>query len=103
MELHKITGVKVADRSELYVHFDDGSVALIDLSPMLAQGGVFEPLRDSRLFFSVEVGPRGRSLIWKIGQGEDDVVDLCADSLWLMAQPDKAPSSLVAEPRRNDR
>jgi hypothetical protein len=54
---------------------------------MLAQGGVFQRLRDPNIFQSVKIGSDGRTLIWKVGDGEDDVVDLCADALWLMARP----------------
>ena len=61
--------------------------AMVDLSPMLAQGGVFQRLRDPNIFQSVKIGSDGRTLIWKVGDGEDDVVDLCADALRLMARP----------------
>src|SRR5262249_31903225 len=37
---------------------------------MLAQGGVFAPLRDQQRFNTVEVGPAGRTILWR-GGGED--------------------------------
>lgn len=88
IKLHTITSAKriVDGKFELGIHFDDG-FALVDLSPLLAQGGVFEPLRDPESFAAVEVGPRGRTLLWHVGE---DVVDLCADALWLMAHPDRS-------------
>jgi hypothetical protein len=55
-----------------------------DLAPLLAQGGVFEPQRDPKVFEAVEVGPHGRTLVWHVGE---DVIDLDADALWTMAQP----------------
>jgi hypothetical protein len=53
---------------------------------------VFEPLRDPKRFAAVEVGPRGRTLVWHVGE---DVVDLCADALWLMAHPDADPPAVT--------
>lgn len=94
-KLHTIKELKLfgARDGRLYLRFDDDDRPqfhdVVDLSPMLAQGGVFAPLRDPAVFASVEIGPRGRTLIWKVGEGEDDVVDLCADALWLMAHPEE--------------
>jgi hypothetical protein len=88
MELHWIKFVKPSDGGRLYLGFDGAGSddqVMVDLSSMLAQGGVFEPLRDPACFAAVEIGPRGRTLLWRIGE---DVVDLCADALWLMAHPD---------------
>ena len=88
MKLHTIAAVKTIEGSfQLYLEFedDDDGVALVDLSPILAQGGVFEPLRDLNRFQAVQVGPRGRTLVWRVGE---NVVDLCADAMWLMAHPD---------------
>jgi Protein of unknown function (DUF2442) len=83
----------------LLLRFDDDDRAeptdLVDLAAMLAQGGVFEPLRDPNLFMAVEIGPRGRSVVWHVGE---NVVDLCADSLWLMAHPNADPAQPPADP-----
>ena len=87
MKLHTIKRVKPGGQS-LFIAFDDDDVT-VDLSPILAQGGVFEPLRDPKVFEAVEVEPDGRTLLWHIGE---DVVDLCADALWLMAHPEAARS-----------
>jgi hypothetical protein len=88
MKLHTITGVKpYDDAGRLLLRFDDDDrrelTSLVDLSSMLAQGGAFEQLRDPRRFMAVEIGPRGRTLVWHVG---DDVIDLCADALWMMAR-----------------
>jgi hypothetical protein len=85
--LHTISFAKSYDQSgRMWVQFDDDLDAVIDLSPFLAQGGVFEPLRDFQHFAAVEVGANGRSIIWRIGE---DIFDLSADTLWLMAHPVK--------------
>ncbi len=90
MQLHTMTDVKPTGAAMLQIFFDDGSAPEVDLSSMLAQGGVFEPLRDPARFNAVEVGPRGRTLVWHVGK---DVVDLCADALWLMAHSEAARSA----------
>jgi hypothetical protein len=100
MKLHRIRRVKpYDDRGRMWVDFDDDDNAVIDLSPILAQGGVFEALRDFNRFAAVEVGPHGRSLLWRVG---DDVVDLCADALWLMVHPEDrlavATAAAAAQP-----
>lgn len=84
-ELHTIKFVKLWNFTELslLVVFDAGD-RFVDLTPVIAQGGVFEPLRDWTHFEKVEVGPNSRSLVWHVGE---DVIDLDADALWAIAQP----------------
>jgi hypothetical protein len=93
MKLHTIKWVKplLPQPGRLQVCFEDDSAPVIDLSPILTQGGVFEPLsgplqEHRERFAAVEVGPRGRTLVWRVG---DDIVDLCADALWLIAHPEE--------------
>jgi hypothetical protein len=99
--LHTITFVKPLEVGRVQLGFDDETDwPVIDLSPLLAQGGVFAPLRDPARFNAVEVGPRGRSLLWRLPAGaptdqvhglpDAEIVDLCADALWLMAHPEHA-------------
>jgi hypothetical protein len=89
MKLHTIKYVKYGEVPRLFIAFDDDDVT-VDLSAMLAQGGVFEPLRDPGLFAAVEVAADGRTIFWRLGE---DVVDLCADALWLMAHPEEPPDA----------
>ena len=64
--------------ARLLLNFDDDDRSelthRVDLSPMLAQGGVFEPLREPAIFERVQIGPHGRTLVWKVGVNEDDIV-----------------------------
>jgi uncharacterized protein YuzE len=83
-KLREIKFVKPWSESSLLVVFVDDGGRLVDLAPTLAQGGVFEPLRDQTRFAAVEVGPQGRTLVWRVGE---DVIDLDVDALWAMAQP----------------
>lgn len=87
---HTITSAKRIEdgKFEVGIDFDDG-FAIVDLSPIFARGGVFEPLRDPATFAGMRVGPHGHSLVWsgwKVGKNKDDIV-LSADALWLMAHP----------------
>jgi len=60
---------------------------MVDLSSVIARGGVFERLKDSKIFPSVEIGQDRRALIWRIGKGENDVIVVSAEELWLMKRP----------------
>jgi hypothetical protein len=42
------------------------------------------------------VGPRGRTLEWRVGE---DVIDLCADALRLMAHPEERMDSFLPSPQ----
>jgi hypothetical protein len=92
-ELHTIKDLKLFGPGDtrLLLSFDDDNRTefhdKVDLSPILAQPGVFERLRDPHLFQYVKIGPGGRSLIWKFGEGEHDVISVGADALWLMKVP----------------
>ena len=92
MMLHTINFVEPLAGGHLNLGFDreDDRIEIveIDLSPLLAQGGSFAPLHDPRLFNTVEIGPHGRTIFWRV---DDEIVDLCADALWLMVHPEDAP------------
>ncbi len=61
----------------------DGAESVLDLNPVLAKGGVSAFLTDPAAFNAVEVGGRGRTLVWRDPDGDE--IDLCADALWRMA------------------
>ena len=61
----------------------DSSESVIDLDPVLAQGGVFASLADPVALEAVAVGERGRTLVWIDPEGDE--IDLCADALWRLA------------------
>ena len=77
--------------ARLFVSFDDDDRPefhdMVDLSPIIAQGGIFERLQDPNIFQWVKIGPDQLTLIWRVGKGEDDVVALSADALWAMKIP----------------
>jgi hypothetical protein len=49
----------------------------------VAKGGAFNVLADQTRFEAVQIGERGRTLIWHDDAGDE--IDLCADALWQMA------------------
>lgn len=77
--LHIIRSLAAAPPHGLRLVFDDGAVAEIDLSPLIASGGVFQPLARWETFRQARLDARGRAVCWP---GD---VDLCADALWMEA------------------
>jgi len=67
-----------------------GPVTVLDMGPIIAEGGVFTALEDPALFDAVTVGPRGRSLVWP---GD---LDLDADAIWFDAYPQDRPAQRPA-------
>lgn len=60
-----ITEVEPLEGHSIRVTFSDGSVKEIDLSELLAGGGVFAPIRDNRdVFERVSVNPETRTVEW---------------------------------------
>jgi hypothetical protein len=92
-ERHTIKELKFFGRGDarLLLSFDNDPGPkfhkMVDLSSIIAQGGAFERLQDPNIFLSAEIGPDRRALIWRVGEGEDDVLVLPADELWLMKRP----------------
>lgn len=48
----------------VYVRFEDGTEADIDLSYLLDYGGVFDPLRDREFFGRLRVDREGGTIVW---------------------------------------
>lgn len=68
--------------SRLRIVYDDGQSIVVDFAPIIAKGGVFEPLAEWYVFKQACPDSRGRSVCWP---GD---IDFCADALWLQAQQD---------------
>lgn len=73
--LHVIEEAHAEQGYALRLRFADGCSGTVDLTELVARGGVFEELRDPAVFARVCVGQAGRSLQWP---GD---IDLCADAL----------------------
>jgi Protein of unknown function (DUF2442) len=83
MRLRTIGSAEPLPASRIRLVWDEGSESTVDLTPVLAKGGVFAFLRDPAAFNSVKVGARGRTLVWNDPEGDE--IDLCADALWDLA------------------
>ena len=64
----------------VYVRFEDGLSAEVDLSYLLDYGGVFEPLRDPEFFRQVRADTEAGTIFWP---GE---VDIAPETLYAEAQ-----------------
>jgi hypothetical protein len=59
--------------------WDDGKKTIIDMTAVIARGGIFGQLRDPAVFDTARIRDRGRSLVWTGTDGEE--IDFCADAL----------------------
>ncbi len=73
---HVIKKAVPEEVQRLRLRFADGSEGTVDLSDLIARGGVFARLGDSDAFSQVRIGGKGRWLEWP---GD---FDLCADALY---------------------
>jgi hypothetical protein len=81
-DLIKITGVEALEGHWLRLRFSNGAVKDVDVSSLLARGGVFTRVRDDRsIFEQVRVKPESRTIEWP-GR-----VDLDPDVLYGRAEP----------------
>lgn len=85
--------------------YQDGAAVIVDFKPLIAEGGVFAPLAAPAFFAQVQLGPRGRFIVWPgdpsraegpLVASSGQALDFCADSLWLDGQP-ADPSQIEAE------
>lgn len=64
----------------VYVRFEDGLSADVDLSYLLDYGGVFEPLRDPEYFRQLCADPEIRTIAWP------NEADIAPETLYAHAQ-----------------
>ena len=81
----------------VYVRFEDGLAAEVDLSYLLGNGGVFGPLRDPEFFRTLRIYTQGQTIYWPrdpaMPEGEEyeDIASV---------QADIAPETLYADAKR---
>lgn len=91
MNALEITDVEPLDGRWLRLSFSDGAIVEVDLTPLIADGAVFERIRDERRAFErVAVDSVTGTIVWPGG------IDLCPDVLSGRAEP----ASGVHLPRR---
>lgn len=64
----------------VYLRFEDGLSAEVDLSYLRDYGGVFEPLRDPEYFRQLRVYPEGETIFWP------NEADIAPETLYAHAQ-----------------
>ncbi|MDB5522145.1 MAG: hypothetical protein JWQ82_1742 [Tardiphaga sp.] len=85
---YRIADVSVVRYPVLKVTFNDGLSGEYDLSEMIANGPIFEPLRDKEFFGAVAVDPHGHTFGWNL----DDVgneIDFCPDATRIRIEEQK--------------
>ena len=61
-----ILDVEVVKDSILRVEFDDGTVKIVDVGPLLT-GPIFKPLKDPVFFAKVSIDPVAQTVVWPNG------------------------------------
>ena len=66
----KVLQAVAGDNYTVYAYLNDGTVRCVDMKPMIAQGGVFEQLRDED-FFATRLTVLNDTVAWDL-TGEHD-------------------------------
>jgi len=77
--VYRITRVIALPESRLHVEYAGGTVALVNMGPLIAKSRAFRHLADHEKFAAVAVGDYGWSVVW------DDTAELDSDRLMDMA------------------
>ena len=87
MTLHRIASIEPVPGYRLLVRWSTGQQSLTDFSGDIANGPVWEALRDEHLFSQVRVTYHGMSIEWPepTRPNGDPAIDVDADGLWHMA------------------
>jgi Protein of unknown function (DUF2442) len=64
----------------VHVRFEDGTTAEVDLSDLLEQGGVFEPLFEREFFARLKANREAGTIVWPNG------ADIAPESLYERAR-----------------
>jgi hypothetical protein len=78
--MHFVTEAKYESEYKLRLHFEDGSVRLVDLKDHL-DGKVFEPLKDLTRFQTARLNPDLDTVVW------DNGADMSPDFLYEIGSP----------------
>lgn len=87
------TAAEYRGRFRVFVAFEDGTGAEIDLSHVRQMGGVFEPLHDEREFAKLRFDPGLGTIVWPNG------ADIAPETLYHLAKGRRLPEeSPAADP-----
>ena len=80
----------------VYVYFNDGSIHLYDVSPLIEKGGIFEKIRDKVIFDSALTVMNG-TVAWDIDGNRDTTKCIDIDPFTVFESPVAAePSDKIA-------
>jgi hypothetical protein len=68
--------IKVLDGYKIFVRFADDKEGIVDLTPIIEKGGVFEKLRDRSRFEQATIDPDWHILCWP------DNIDIAPETLY---------------------
>ena len=83
-----ITAVEPVAYGVLRLRWDDGYEAVVDLRSLIAEGAVFEHIRDPANFAQVRLERYGHHVYW--GEEGEEIVDLGCDGLRDLAEEQAA-------------
>ncbi|WP_133967377.1 DUF2442 domain-containing protein [Eubacterium limosum] len=83
----EVLQVVPTDDLQVYVYFNDGSVHLFDVKPLIKPGTVFEPLSDTA-FFKDHLTVIGKTVAWDMTGDRDPYKCLDLDPFVLIDAPE---------------
>ena len=86
-DILRMTAAEAVLPGVLKLAWNDGYEGIVDLRGTIADGEIFEPIRDSGTFKKVRVADHGHSIYWG---NEDDGVDFGCDRLREIAEEQAA-------------
>ncbi|GBR76542.1 putative transcriptional regulators [Candidatus Termititenax persephonae] len=95
----KVVQVLPTDNFEVYAYFNDGSVRLYDVKPLLKSGTVFEPLMDIRIFKN-KLAVINDTVAWDMGGHRDSRKQTRCSKMWQDERPKTGSSFLASSPCR---
>jgi hypothetical protein len=87
-EILHITAVEPVVHGVLKLAWDDGYEGIVDLRGIIADGEIFEHIRDPENFKEVRLESYGHSVYW--GEEGDEIVDFGCDRLRELAEQQAA-------------
>jgi len=82
----KVMQVVPTDDFKIYAYFNDGSIRLFDVKPLIKSGTVFEPLQDIG-FFKSKLAVINDSVAWDIGGNRNAGKCVDLDPFVIFEQP----------------
>jgi hypothetical protein len=93
--MKKIEAIEPRKGYRIAITWEDNGQMILSLAEDIRRGGVFEALRDERLFAKVRIGQRRRSIEWPEPKDEngEPIIGIDADALFQLAGQQKTASS----------